>query len=107
MVGARRQAEPRNRLPEQTLGSRLRPAPALDFTCAETAVALALALDLHLVCRGDARPHRAAGFARALAQQVFLRHSRHRDVDVDAIQQWPGDAAAITCNLIRRAATTA
>src|SRR5487761_2190213 len=107
MVSARRQIEPRDRLPEQTFGRRLWPAPPVDLARTEAAVAFSLALDLYLMRRRDALAHCAARFARGLAQQIFLGHGGHFQMDVDAVEQGPGNLAAIARHLVRRATAAA
>jgi hypothetical protein len=55
----------------------------------------------------NALAHRAARFARGLAQHIFLGHGGHFQMDVDAVKQGPGNFAAIARHLVRRATAAA
>src|SRR5689334_18689742 len=50
---------------------------------------------------------RAVRFRRRIAAQLAELHRRHVDVNVDSIQQWPGDLSHVTLDLRQRTATLA
>ena len=53
---------------------------------------------------GHADTHHRRRLAVRAAHQVFLRQRRDFDLQVNAVEQRPGDARTVTRNLIRRAA---
>lgn len=103
MVGARRPVQSRHRRTQQLLGSRVRPAMTVDFRGGEGAIGLALALQLARKSLFHACGDCLRSFAGSLFQQVFLRQRGHLDLQVDAIQQRPGDAILVTRYTIGRA----
>ena len=78
-------------------------------SCAgEIGIELAGARDLQASRRahalGGLRAGQAAFGRRTFVQQLLARHRRHRDAQVDAIEQRPGNARAISRDFRRRAA---
>jgi len=82
-------------------------AVAVHFARAQRRVGPVLPLKLPLARRGDARADRLGWLARRGTGQVFLRHVRHLDLQVDAIEQRPGDSVPVAKHLVRRAAAAA
>lgn len=52
---------------------------------------------------GDAFPDGGGGFRRTLVGDLLPLQGRHLDVKVDAIEQWPRDAADVFLDLVRGA----
>ena len=82
-------------------------APLLDFLRAQQVVWLALALCLRVRRRHHACAHSGARFARGCAGEFGLIQGRHVDLQVDAVEQRPGNPGAITRHLIGVAAAFA
>jgi hypothetical protein len=104
MVGARRQTEAGDGLTQQGFALCIGRAVAVDLGDGKLRVGFVLSRELALPRGFHASLYGRAGFAVGLLEQVFLRHGGDFDLDVDAIQQWAGDLAAITRHLIGRAA---
>jgi len=107
MIAARRQAETADRLFEQLRAPGIRRTVTVDFACAQAGVGLALALLLPFAGCTHARAYDCGRFALLPAREIVLRHGRHFDLQVDAVEQRPGDFAAVARDLIRRAAAAA
>ena len=109
VIGARRQTQPRDRLLEQRLALRIRRAVTVDLArrraarwacpAARAARARAAATRARIACGGL-----AAGVLRIRSS---CTGRRHLDLQVDAVEQRPGDARAVARNLVRRAAAAA
>lgn len=107
VISACRQIEPADGLLQQRDALFVRRAQCIDFSHRKLRVGFALARDLALPRDFHALLDGGAGFAFRLVEQVILRHRRHFDLDVDTIQQWTGDLAAVARDLIGRAAAFA
>lgn len=76
-----------------------------DFFGAEFGIGFRLALQLRLKSGLGPRADGFARFAIACFDEVILRHSGHFNLNIDTIQQWPGNFAAVTRDLIGRTTT--
>src|SRR5262249_45819119 len=103
MKTARGQAQATDRLLEQQLALRIRSRVLPHFTGRELSVRFALACELALACSAHPRADRRTWLAFTPPRELFRRHSRHLDVDVDTVEQGAGDAASIARHLIWRA----
>src|SRR5437660_12698059 len=87
----------------------------IDLTRRQTRVRFALAGDLQFTRRRTlSRYVGAALHTRTVARlgvhtdsKRVGRHGRHIDSEIDSIEQRPGNASAIACNLLRRTVTAA
>ena len=68
---------------------------AVDLACAEVAVALALARELPLERGLHPLRNGARGFAVGIGLQRVRRDGADFDLDVDAVQQWAGNAPLV------------
>jgi hypothetical protein len=57
-------------------------------------------LSLDLPGRDDPRPQFCGALARFRRRQVPKRYRRHLDLDVDAVQERPGDPGAVVVDLV-------
>ena len=103
MITPRGKPEARDGLFEQRGTRFVDCAVAFDFARAQLGVRFGLSRELDFIGRAHARAHGAAGFAVRIARQLMRCDRRHLDLHIDAIEQRPRDAAAITRNLIGRA----
>ena len=78
-------------------------AVSLDLTGRKHRIRLSLSRKHSISCGDDAYAHAIGGFAATQMLQLFDRDRRNVDLDIDAIEQRPGDAAVIAGHLIRRA----
>ena len=101
MVGPGRKTQSPDRGAKQGFGRGIGRADFVHRSGIEARIAHALALDLGSRRCLDPIAHRGARFhGRRSANEVILRHSRDLDLDIDAIEQRPGNAIAIAGNLI-------
>src|SRR5438046_5228282 len=109
MVRARRERQPRERALEQRLALSVRLADALDLPRLELRVGLALPRALAGSRLRDPRTHGCARLgAVPRAPRERLRGQRgDLDLQVDAVEQRPGDATPVARDLVGRAAASA
>lgn len=106
MVGARGQVQALQGVAQQLLLVIVQAAVTIQSDAVKSGIAFALSLNLNVARGAHPRTHLRTGFTgRAL--QFLRREPRHFDLQIDAVEQRSGDAAAVTLNLIRRAAAAA
>ena len=104
VIGACRQIQSGDRLLEQRFPGGIRSAELFDFLCAEPGIGLALPRHLTCTRRLHAVAYDVAGLTCAGLHQFVLRQRGHVDLDVDAVEQRPGNACAVARDLVRRVA---
>src|SRR5687768_3989577 len=82
-------------------------AMPVDLARAEQGIGLALPRSLNQPRALDALADRLRGFARDRCNQLRLARRRHFELEIDAVGERPGDAAAVARDALGRAAAAA
>lgn len=109
VVRARRPAEPLARVTQQRLARAVRAAERIGLAARQHVVGLALPRELPLARERDARGHGFARFAggRRPLGQLGGRERGNLDLDVDPVEERPGQLAQIARGDVGRAAAAA
>lgn len=109
VVRARRPAEPLARVAQQRLARAVRAAERIGLAARQHVVGLALPRELPLARERDARGHGFARFAggRRPLGQLGGRERGNLDLDVDPVEERPGQLAQIARGDVGRAAAAA
>lgn len=104
VIGACGQTQAFHGAVEQGVLAFAKRAIPLGFAIAEPGVGLAGTRQLPLAGHAHAFAHLCRAFSRMTGAQLGMVDPRHFELEVDAIEQRPGNPRSVTCNLIGRAA---
>lgn len=105
VIGAGGQAEPLDRTVKQAVFDFAQRAVTFGFAIAEPGIRFTRSGQLPFACRADAFAHRRGGFSGMTGPQFSMIDPWYFELEIDTIEQGPGDPRTIAADLIGRTTT--